>query len=249
MKGIADLFFPRGVSCLVCRDPRRADPVYGLCPECQRALLELRLRENTCIRCMHPLNGKGVCPFCETDGLGPFRAASGAYRYTGTAAVRIKELKFGYRDEAAAALAEAMASCFPSGQYDALVPVPLYPARQRVRGINQSRLLCDRVGQLTGLPVMDILLRTRDTQAQTRLHSPEKRAGNVRDAFCAKQDTKDMRLLLVDDVRTTGATARACGETLIRSGALYVDLLTAAIALQGGGVKGMGNRKRKAARP
>ena len=244
MNGIMELFFPRGASCLVCGDPRRADPEFGLCPECRKALLDLRLRGNTCIRCMHPLNIKGICPFCKTDGLGPVRAGYGAYRYTGAAAALIKALKFGYRDEAAAALAAGMAQCFPSDEYDALVPVPLYPARQRARGVNQSRLLCDRVGQLTGLPVMDILLRTRDTQAQTRLHSREKRARNVRDAFRAGEDTKGLRLLLVDDVRTTGATARACGETLIRSGALYVDLLTAAIAPRGGSGSDAGNRKR-----
>ena len=228
----AELFFPRGAECLLCGDPRQADTKYCLCPDCRRELLALRLRENVCIRCMHPLDGKGVCPFCQAGRLGAMTAGYGAFRYTGAAREMVLLLKFGYQDEAAAALAAGMAPCFPAERYDALVPVPLHRARQRARGANQARILCEQVGERTGLPVLDALVRTRRTGAQARIKSAGARQHNVQGAFSAVCDVSGLRLLLVDDVRTTGATARACADALLAGGAKDVAILTAAIAVE-----------------
>lgn len=228
----AELFFPRGAECLLCGDPRLADTQYCLCPDCRRELLSLRLRDSVCIRCMHPLDGKGICPFCQGDLLAPMAEAYAAYRYTGAAAQLVKLLKFHYQDEAAEALAAGMAQCCPAGAYDALTPVPLHPARQRMRGVNQSRLLCQLVGARTGLPVLDTLARIRKTREQAKLRGAGSRRRNVSGAFSLTADVTGLRLLLVDDVRTTGATARACVEVLLAGGAKEVALLTAAIAVQ-----------------
>ena len=234
MNGMVSFFYPKAAECLLCGDPRRADDVYCLCPECRRELLSLRLRDALCIRCMHPLDGKGLCPFCQGEQLGPMSAGYGAYRYTGAAAQLVKLLKFHYQDEAAAALAAGMAQCLPAQRYAALTPVPLHRTRQRVRGVNQSRLLCQLVSQRTGLPVLDTLTRTRKTREQARLREPGRRRRNVYGAFSLSADVEGLRLLLVDDVRTTGATARACAETLLDGGAAEVALLTATIAVQFG---------------
>ena len=228
----AAFFFPRGAECLLCGDPRQADGKYCLCPDCRQELLALRLRDSVCIHCMHPLDGKGICPFCQGDLLRPMSHAYAAYRYTDAAAQLVRLLKFHYQDEAADALAAGMAQCFPAGSYDALTPVPLHRTRQRVRGINQSRLLCELVGARTGLPVLDTLERIRKTREQAKLREAGSRRRNVQGAFSLAADVKDMRLLLVDDVRTTGATARACAETLLAGGAKEVALLTATIAVQ-----------------
>ena len=134
---LVEFFFPRGAECLLCGDPRRADEHYCLCPDCRRELLSLRLRENVCIHCMHPLDSRGLCPFCKADRLRPMREAYGAYRYTGAARQLVMLLKYSFQDEAAEALAAGMAQCFPSGRYDVLTPVPLHRTRQRVRGANQ----------------------------------------------------------------------------------------------------------------
>ena len=232
MKRAAELFFPRGAECLLCGDPRRADERYCLCPECRVETLALRLRENVCIHCMHPLDVRGNCPFCQAGLLSPMSEAYGAFRYTGAAAQLIKLLKFGYQDEAAETLAAGMAQCFNPAEYDALTPVPLHRTRQRVRGLNQSRLLCELVGARTGLPVLDMLNRTRKTREQAKFHGAGNRRRNVEGAFQLAADVSGLRLLLVDDVRTTGATARACAETLLAGGAKGVALLTAAIAVQ-----------------
>ena len=226
----ADFFFPRGAGCLVCGDPRRADTVYCLCPDCRRELLSLRLRENVCIRCMHPLDGAGLCPFCREQRLGPMTAGYGAFRYAGAARQLVRALKFHFQDEAADALAAAMSQCVPLNRYDVLTPVPLHRARQRVRGINQARLLCDLVGLRLGLPTLDALIRTRRTNEQARIREPGARQRNVRGAFACREEVKGLRVLLVDDVRTTGATARACAEALLAGGAAEVAVLTATIA-------------------
>lgn len=225
------LLFPRAADCLVCGDPRRAEDKYCLCPDCRERLLSLRLRENVCPRCMGPLDGKGQCRFCRTDRLKPLRAGYGAFRYAAEAKTLVEQLKYGYADEAADALSAMMAQCFPAAEYDALVPVPLYRTRQRGRGANQAALLCDRVGPRAGLPVLDALRRVRNTQTQIHLN-PSERQKNVRGAFAAVVDVQGLRLLLVDDVRTTGATTRACAEALLAAGAKYVGVLTATIATQ-----------------
>ena len=232
---LATLFYPRGTECLVCGDPRRAEGKYCLCPECRTALLKLRLREQVCPRCMHPLAGKGQCPFCAAGHLGNLRAGYGAYLYGGAARQLVRLLKFSYQDEAAAALAAGMAECFPAHEYDALVPVPLHRSRRRERGANQAQILCELVGPRVGLPVLDVLQRSRKTCTQTKLNRQDRQT-NVRGAFDLSGDVTGLRLLVVDDVRTTGATVRACADVLLNGGAKYVGVLTATIA--GHGTKG-----------
>lgn len=221
--------FPPGAQCLVCGDPRRADEKYALCPDCREALLRLRLREGVCPRCMHPLGETGLCPFCKACNLNGLRAGYGAYRYAGAARQLVRALKFDYQNEAARALAAGMAQCFPAHEYDALVPVPLHRRRQRMRGANQAQILCDLVGARVGLTVLDVLQRVRKTQTQTALDQAARRR-NVQGAFALAQPVEGLRLLVVDDVRTTGATTRACGEALLTAGAKYVGVLSATIA-------------------
>lgn len=234
--GLTELFFPRGVGCLLCGDPRRAEEKYSLCPDCRERLLGLRLLGGICPRCASPLNGKGACAFCAEGKLKPFRAGYGAFRYTAEAEGLVKLLKFHYQDEAADALAAVMADCFPAHEYDALVPVPLHRIRERARGANQALLLCQRIGPRAGLPVLDALVRVRKTRDQARLGFAE-RQSNVQGAFAVRGDVRGLRLLVADDVRTTGATTRACGEALLEAGARYVGVLTAAIAIPGGANK------------
>ncbi len=100
---------------------------------------------------------------------------------------------------------------------DCLVPVPLHPARMRYRGFNQSQLIAQSLSQLTNLPIRPLLRRTRNTAAQAR-QAPERRRTNVRDAF-ASVGRPPKRIILVDDVITTGATLAACASTLRAAGA------------------------------
>jgi competence protein ComFC len=115
---------------------------------------------------------------------------------------------------------------------EAIIPVPLHPARKRERGYNQSELLAREVGSHLGLPVMNrALKRIKNTPSQTGLRR-EKRLENVKGAFRVRETdaVKGRTVLLVDDVTTTGATLEACGEALALAGATKISAVVAAWA-------------------
>ncbi|MFQ5777687.1 MAG: ComF family protein [Terriglobia bacterium] len=113
-------------------------------------------------------------------------------------------------------------------EVDALVPVPLHPRRQRARGFNQAELLARELSRSTHLPVQSRwLTRIKDTPSQTGLTRAQ-REQNVRGAFASKAKLDNRRILLLDDVCTTGATLNACARTLKRAGAAQVEALTVA---------------------
>ncbi len=115
---------------------------------------------------------------------------------------------------------------------DVIVPVPLHPARERSRGYNQSALLALGLAEAADLPVrVDLLARIRATAPQVDLGA-EARRENVRGAFyCENGSATGLRVLLVDDVCTTGATLEACSQALRAGGASSVWALTLARAL------------------
>ena len=113
--------------------------------------------------------------------------------------------------------------------FDALVPVPLHPRRERRRGYNQARLIANAVGSQAPIPVEEVLIRTRQTDQQVGLDAESRRA-NVRGAFEVKEGAEvgGRRFVLVDDVLTTGSTLGSCAATLIAGGALWVGAVTLA---------------------
>jgi ComF family protein len=115
---------------------------------------------------------------------------------------------------------------------DALVPVPLHPRRQRARGYNQAELLATELCRWVQLPVeRSCLRRVKDTPSQTGL-TPAQRAENVRGAFACGAKLDSARILLLDDVCTTGATLNACARVLKRAGATRVTAATVARVVQ-----------------
>lgn len=113
--------------------------------------------------------------------------------------------------------------------YDALVPVPLHAARRRERGYNQAEALARACGTWSGCPVrVDLLKRVVATETQTRLGG-RRRAQNLEGVFHARAEVvKGLRVLLVDDVCTTGSTLSHCRDELLRAGAARVDALVIA---------------------
>ena len=144
----------------------------------------------------------------------------------------ILRLKFSGDTQAAALLAPRMAEAAEEAGADVLVPVPLGRRRQLERGYNQSFLLAMLVGRLRGLPVRECLVRVRNTRRQSGIHTIQERQRNLAGAFAPAPgaDIRGQRVLLVDDVRTSGATALACARVLREQGAADVQLLCAAIA-------------------
>ncbi|MGA7273964.1 MAG: ComF family protein, partial [Candidatus Udaeobacter sp.] len=115
--------------------------------------------------------------------------------------------------------------------FDVIVPVPLHPARQRERGFNQASLLAELLSAQASIPVKPLLERVRYTTTQTALDRSE-RMENLHNAFRLRKnaDVRGLRVLLVDDVLTTGSTLNECARILKRASAFSVHAATAARA-------------------
>lgn len=161
-----------------------------------------------------------------------FGEAYSALAYEGLAADWIHQFKYSRKFFVGRQLAALLAETpVPWGDYDFLVPVPLHWRRQWRRGFNPSRLLAHQLGKKRAKPVGDFLKRVRGTPQQTRL-SLEARLKNTAGAFAARKPfSAKSRLLLIDDVLTTGSTVNECARVLKKGGAGRVDVLTLARTL------------------
>jgi ComF family protein len=142
--------------------------------------------------------------------------------YGASLAEAVKRLKYGHRPDVARALGRRVARALlasPVSSYSALVPVPLHRARLAERGYNQSALVAGAAARLLGVRHLPLsLARPRRTREQASLGRRD-RLVNVEDAFVVRHSLHGLRLVVVDDVVTTGATASACAEALRHAGA------------------------------
>jgi ComF family protein len=175
-----------------------------------------------------PLDAEGRCALCRS-GLRGFDHAYCFGAYEGTLRELIHLYKYRRMRPLAKPLGRLLALALPRDQrFDAVVAVPLHWRRKWDRGFNQSELLAQSIARSWGIPMMRAVKRRKATRAQAGL-SNNRRRENVAGAFVARGGTvRGLRLLLVDDVMTTGATASACGGVLKRAGAQSVTLLTLA---------------------
>ena len=214
-----------------------------------RALLNL-LYPPKCPFCARILERgeEGMCALCQGElpwTQGPGKTAEGCelclaplyYRDGGEDRVRagIRRYKFEGGASYAGLFGELMAQCLADrreGPADLITWVPLHPKRKKRRGYDQAELLARRVGELSGLPVSPALEKIRDTGVQSRLHSEAERRANVEGAYRALPglDLAGRRVVLVDDVLTTGSTMAECAACLRDAGAEAVTGLTLALA-------------------
>ena len=225
---LIELLYPRAACCLICGDPRRAEVSDCLCPRCREKLKELRVPPQACNRCLSPVEKGKPCAFCRSPYIKPIEAVYAPFRYGGEVRQLIHTLKFRSCDEALPILADAMADAVHRRDFDCVTPVPLHPRRERQRGFNQALLLCRALSERWGIPVEELLRRDRFHRPQSRMPL-KKRAANVSRAFSCPGDAKGKRVLLVDDVRTSGSTAHACARALLAAGAESVCLCVSAV--------------------
>lgn len=214
-----DVVFPR--RCAGCGD--------GPWPFCTRCVADLDpLAPPWCERCGAPsLLPVPRCRDCPPPAITRVRAP---FRYEGPARDAIHRLKFtGWRD-VAAALAAAVAACDGQAPADVITWVPLSRRRLAERGYDQARALAVALAHETGTPVVRLLRRTVATGPQARRRGADRRQA-MRGAFTTSGAVPP-RVLLVDDVLTTGATAAACAEALRASGAHEVHVAVAARAVR-----------------
>lgn len=202
-----------------------------LCDVCRSETLALDL-PGDCPRCGEPFFGSS-CGCRDLPAV--IDLARAAAVYDGWVAGAVKRLKYDREPERARHLATFLVPLLPAfGHIDALVPVPLHSTKERDRGFNQSELIARRLSELSGVPVAPMLQRTRRTVSQTTL-SGRKRRENVANVFAvdpAWQPRPGLRYVLIDDVRTTGATLGSCAGVLEAHGAARVGVLTFALDMQ-----------------
>jgi ComF family protein len=216
--------------CLVCGGFLGEDRRSMVCDTCA-AGFEL-LRSPVCARCgrpfVSPYGGDHLCGACLTAPPIFDRARSAAV-YGGVMREAIHLFKYRHRTALARPLAGILAAAGDIGSYDLLVPVPLHRRRLRRRGYNQALLLARELGRRCRVPVaVHGLQRIKRTRPQTSLTADERRR-NVRGAVvCRGALFRNSRVLVIDDVYTSGSTVNECARVLKHSGAAVVDVLTLA---------------------
>lgn len=228
-----DLVYPR--NCQLCTEPLEEADVGVVCPACLSKAK--RIEPPFCQRCALPFTGKlddpFECGYC-LDLEFHFSRTVAAYRAEGV--VRESILRFKYyrqmyfEEHLADWMIEAGRRWLDWTVVDVIVPVPLFPRKERHREFNQADRLARALGRAQNVPVWSrCLRRVKETGTQTKLDAAARRA-NVRDAFVTRESERiaGKRFVLVDDVFTTGATLDACARILRRAGAHDVIALTVA---------------------
>lgn len=198
------------------------------------------IRPPFCQRCGLPFDGNitttFVCSNCNDMKLYFTSARSAVVAKTVTLEV-IHQFKYSralwFENFLADLLLREATSVLCGQRWDFIMPVPLHPLKEREREFNQSALLARRLSRATNIPCdLKTLRRTRPTETQTHL-SRDKRAENMKSAFSASPNTslKQKRIVLVDDVFTTGATTNDCARALHDAGAEEVCVWTVARGL------------------
>lgn len=203
LRKLEDVLWPHGLKCICCDEYAQGE---HLCPDCRKALNELRLAP-------------------KQTGNDQVRSV---FHYDGVAKQLVLTLKLDNVADAAFSLADAMADAvremqLPSGTVLTWVTMP--DIRRKKRGIDHGKCLCEAVASRVGLPVQQLLIRTGSVHTQRGL-SREERLRNLTGTIAAREMIASP-VLLIDDVLTTGATVSVCAEALLKAGAPAVYALTA----------------------
>jgi ComF family protein len=233
LQAAVSLLYP--ATCTICRNNLRAGEY--LCNGCEAKIV--RIVAPFCETCSEPFEGSitnaFTCANCAHRTI-YFDAAVAAYRGRGIVRDVIHEFKYGRQIHLRHLVARWLLAALDDERLrgislDVIVPVPLHPARQRERGFNQAGLLAELLSAETSVPSKPLLERIRYTTTQTALDRSE-RMENLHNAFRLRKnaDVRGLRVLLIDDVLTTGSTLSECARVLKRAGAMSVHAATAARA-------------------
>lgn len=205
--------------CALCAAPA------GEAALCAACTADLPVLGTHCPRCANPMTEAQLCGACA--GTPPaFDATIAPWRYTYPLDRLVQALKYGGRLALAAEFGRALGACVAehSATVDRVIPMPLHAHRLRSRGFNQAVEIARALLRAYPGAQLDThaLMRRRDTPAQASL-AHDARADNVRGAFVCRASLAGLRIALVDDVMTTGATADAAARALKRAGAIHVE--------------------------
>ncbi len=224
--------FPPDITCDVCFAELSSKTRFNLCGACLQQLPFVG--ESFCLVCGTALSDEAnYCIRCQNT-KSTFRVNRAPLLYEGLAVKMILSLKYNSKKYIASTLAALMCDSFISNamqEPDFVTCVAMTSKELKQRGFNQSMLLAKEVSRRLNIPFENCLIKVKETKTQKKLTAKE-RAENLENAFVAIPDVKGKKILLVDDVFTTGSTANACARALHKSKAVSVDTLTAAVTPQ-----------------
>lgn len=204
-----------------------------ICPECVKKLSFVK--QPVCKKCGKEISsaGREYCLDCMKHKRS-FDYGRALLNYNDAAKKSMADIKYRNRREYLDFYAEAVwlryGKLLLRLRADALVPVPVHPSRRRQRGFNQAELFADRIGERLGIPVRpEMLVRRKKTAPQKQLN-PKERLNNLEEAFAAGAVSEGVRrVILVDDIYTTGSTIEACTRALLRAGVKNVYFIAICI--------------------
>lgn len=231
--GLVSLLYPP--ACTICSTSVGAGEY--LCSACETKVT--RIVPPFCAKCSEPFDGAittvFACANCAHRTL-YFEAAVSSHRARGIVRHVILDFKYGKQFHLRHLVARWLLAALDDERlrdrrFDAIVPVPLHPARERERGFNQAALLADWLSERLSIPCAPVLQRIHYTTTQTAFDRAE-RMRNLHGAFRLRKNAnvRDSRVLLIDDVLTTGSTLSECARVLRQAGARSVYAATAARA-------------------
>ena len=216
---ILDILYPDGIKCLVCKSELESNGDF--CKDCQKEITFNN--KNICQHCGTQIECEGVCPICQSSKK-VYEIARAPFLYEGHIKNLIHSFKYDNAKFLFEPLAKYMIEEYRKNNYkaDLIVPIPLNKDRLKERGYNQAKLLAEEIGKQMNIPVCECLERIKATPSQVNLTFKE-RQKNVENAFRIKDKAYlRKRILLIDDVYTSGATIKEACNTLKGAGKIYV---------------------------
>lgn len=235
LENILDILYPR--RCPICQEvvKKRGEMI---CPSCRKEIAPIQ--EPVCKKCGKPIMDAAEEYCCDCGKMGHlYTRGLAVLPYTGKVRKSLHQIKFHnkkeYLDFYGPYMAEVLGKRILAWGAQALIPVPLHRSKRRKRGFNQAEILAVEVGRALGIPVRtDVVQRIRNTRPQKDL-SLRERQNNLKGAFKISQyDVKLKKIILVDDIYTTGSTIDGIAGKLLEQGAEEVYFIALCIGKDDG---------------
>lgn len=224
LNNVFNFFFP--YLCPLCEKEIKEDEI--ICNDCFEEIIRLQVKEPFCTKC-----GKEKKYNHKCEKIFEFDEIISLFYYRG----KVLDLLHNYKYKGLAKISRILIPILKNKiekieeKYNFIISVPLHPARKRERGFDQNEIFCREISKKLGIPyVKNGIYRIRYTKPQAKIKDEEKRRDNIKGAFKIDFNFKDKKIIIFDDVVTTGATLNEISKILKEKGALKILVLTIAIA-------------------